>query len=223
MFQKICHTILFFALIFSISSCVTQKKLQIVGQAKLDKVLAEVLDQYHKATDAINLYYDSIRIANNEANSYDSLIIKEADVTFDNVVSNAADGSLSIIVFKSEYVYTKTKETSVKYSLVNANLPSAAKPLYATDDNLNSKNNALAKLIFDAAQSFSQIKYHVSADDKLEKNFEVDVSFCIDQSGNIDVSIPNWTLSPELKVIADVQNTQTMTLIFSIYKRKKTT
>ena len=105
---------------------------------------------------------------------------------------------------------------------MNAHLPNAPRALYADDNNLNNKNNSLAKLIFNAAQSFSKIKYHVVADNNLEKDFEVDVSFCVDQSGDIDVSIPNWTLSPGLKVTADVQNKQTMTLIFLIYKRKQT-
>jgi|GEM_PF-5292338 len=177
---------------------------------KVSEVFGNVVDQFRKAKDAIDEQYPSGRVGAHH------IELIEADVVFDNVVADEGDVSLSILVFKPGYTRTKTKETTVTYSLTE--VPAAPGPHVR----VQAKNqDALKDLIVASVNQFIAVAVPTTDDKKFvyEKDIEIDVSFKLDQNGNIEVTGPIGNFTPDVKLSRDVANTHTVKVKFVIDKK----
>ena len=200
-----------------LNSCILFKsQLKVEGSVPLNEVFGKVIGQFRKAQGKIDNLNKSIENITKTNSSKDTLIIQEADVTFDNVVSTVGAASLSILIFKGGYNYSRKKETTVKYSLTNTSAAGISTNYIA--DSKKKNPDALADLIYNAAKQFSDIE--VGGPEKFKKSVEIDISFSVDQSGSIEVSGPIGNVTPDLSVSKDVQNTHTMSVIFELNKIK---
>lgn len=189
------------------SCCTSQRTAEVLYTCRLDSAYAVIRGQLEIAQN---------RLA--ASKTTDSLILKEAVVTFDNVVSLEKGGSLGILVFKPQYTYTKKRETTVKFSLINNGLPKNMVAMMATPK--PGEKYHLADLIYDAAQQFSAVGSTFWPENKTEKDFEVDIAFAVDQNYGIEIGGTLGVLTPGVKATSDVQTSNSVSVQFLMVKRK---
>lgn len=204
--KKIYPWIFVSSVMFLSTSCFIfqPQKMTAENKVALSKVYAKVLDQFMQARDEIK----GIDGARN------TVTLTEADVVFDNVITDELDASLSILIFKAGYTHIKKKETTVTYSLTAP--PANPAPRVAN----NGKNpNAIKDLIVGAYKQFVAISVP-QAVGTFQKSVEIDIAFTVEQSGDIDVSDAIGSFTPEVTLTRDVANTQTMKVTFTINQRQ---
>ena len=215
----------FIVALFLESCCGGKEVVEPPKLVSLGYVFGQIKNQFERARDSINVLGKTIydRTSHDSGSkTIDSLVLKEADVTFDNIVSSGAEGSLSILVFKPQYTYTRKKETTVTFSLINNDLPKPVTSKFefgVEGKNKTVDDTTLAKLIQDAATQFSRVKFDLGDTSKLERDFEIDIAFSIDQSGGLQITGPIGSFTPEIDVTRDVQNSNTIALKFLLSKR----
>ena len=191
-----------FAAMNLLSSCFIFKPQRMIveKQVPLKIVFGKVLDQYMAAYDTIN-------------NKNGKLKITEADVVFDNVVADELNASLSLLIFKGGYTRTKTRETTVTYSLTAAaQTPSPA--LLGKNQSMNNPN-ALRDLIISAYNQFVAVTVPAKLG-HFSKDVEIDISITVDQNGNFEVTGPIGKITPDVTLSRDVANKQTVVVKFNV-------
>lgn len=197
---------LFTMVIFTLclSSCFIFQPQRMItkNEVSVDKVFYNVVQQFKKAKNEI----EKVNIGKH------TLTITEADLVLDNVITDEADASLSLLIFKAGYTGSKKRETTVTYSLVatpNAPAPFASYP---------KRQDALSDLIISSYKQF----VNISIDDSVgtfEKDIEIDVAITVDQNGNFEVTGPIGKFTPDVKLSRDVANTQTVKVKVVIDKK----
>jgi hypothetical protein len=195
--------------LFFLNSCALFKpEMKVVGEVPLSTVFGKVLDQYKQADSLIKL----TDIGKHR------LTITEADAIFDNVITNEQDASLSLLIFKAGYTHSKKKETTITYSLVGISGAKAANFLSHNVSKNSNNPNALRDLIVSSYQQFIKVAVPKDIGD-FEKDIEIDISFTVDQTGNIEVSGPIGKFTPDVTLSRDVANTHTITIKLAIDKK----
>lgn len=210
--KKITSVLLLFSVFLTSSCCIKQIGKPVAGYP-VDQVFSLIHDQFEKAL-------DSLKKAPLKGNN--SIFFTEADVVLDNVVSAVAGGSLTILVFKPSYTYTRKKETTLTFSLLNTDKPPSVSRLSAMSVKFKNDPDLLEKLIINTAMQMAELKF--AFDDKhpdhVEKDVEIDIAFTVDQSGGIDITGPlTSALSGDFNASLDVANTHTITLKFKLVKK----
>jgi len=205
--KKNIKLLLVLSLLFVLSSCALfRSEMTVVQQVPLKDVFEQVLGQYEKAVS---------EITSTDLKSH-TLTITEADVAFDNVITNNESATLSLLIFKAGYTHSKKKETTVTYSLVS--VPDDQKD-HALMAKKSKNEDALKNLIVAAYRQFISVN-GPKGEGKFEKDIEINISFTVDQSGSIEVSGPIGGFTPDVTLSRDVANTHSITLKFAIDKAK---
>ncbi len=192
----------FFATVSLLSSCFIFKPQQMIVEKPipLTTVFGKVLDQYQAAKTVID-------------NEKGKLIITEADVVFDNVVADELNASLSLLIFKGGYTRTKTRETTVTYSLTAP--PETPSPAFLQKNQSINNPNALRDLIISAYNQFVAVTVPAKLG-HFSKDVEIDISITVDQNGNFEVSGPIGKVGPDVTLSRDVANKQTVVVKFNV-------
>ena len=188
----------------------------------LKDIYEQISSQFKIANQSFRLLADSLQNGWNKtegSTTVDSLLLQEADVTFDNVVSSTVGGSLLIVFVKPGYTYSTKNETTVKFSLIKA-VPKTVKGEKGRNEPPRDQN-ALSKLICSAAIQFSQDSTGTSLATDLEKHLEINIAFSVDQKGSVDLSIPFGSITPDINGSKEFVNTNTIALKFLLKKTKK--
>jgi len=196
-----------FGILTLLSSCFIfrPQRMQVVGEVPVKTVFGKVFDQFRAAEEEIK---------KTDLQGH-TLTITEADVIFDNVITDELNASLSLLVFKPGYTHTKKRETTVTYSLMSTPNTPAPKDLTSNQ----AKNpNALRDLIVSAYNQFVAVTIPGDAG-HFEKDIEIDVIITVDQNGNFEVTGPIGKFTPDVTLSRDVANTQTVTVKFAIDKK----
>jgi hypothetical protein len=170
-------------------------------QIPLSTVFGKVLDQYQAAKVVIDHQNGKLKIT-------------EADVVFDNVVADELNASLSLLIFKGGYTRTKTRETTVTYSLTAPPPENPAPALLQKNQAINNPN-ALRDLIISAYNQFQAVTIPAKLG-HFSKDVEIDISITVDQNGNFEVTGPIGKVTPDVTLSRDVANKQTVVVKFNV-------
>src|SRR5580692_1097033 len=185
---KICFLVIITASTLFATSCRTSRLGKPVGSYSVDSVFATIHEQFTGALEVLK--------NNNVLNQYHYKVFPtEADLVLDNVVTADAGGSLSILVFKPSYTYTKKKETTLTFSLLNTATPPTAKAVVT--QNFDAKSikftrnpNVLRDLIVSTAEQMARLQYNFDKDNPkaTQRAVEIDIAFTVDNNYGIDIS-----------------------------------
>lgn len=187
-----------------ISSCALFKpQAKVVGTVPLATVFGQVVDQFQQAEGIIkatDIGKHTIKITN-------------ADVVFDNVVTNAQNASLSLLIFRGGYNRSERKETTVTYSLQA--VPEAMAHSRVLPRTQGKNQNALKDLIVSSFNQFIAVSVPKEAGN-FAKSISITIAFTVDQYGNVEVAGPIRTVNADASLSRDIANTHTVSISFSI-------
>ena len=182
-----------------------------------------IIKQTYQVDDVFTVLQSQIKKAENDINAdarY-KVHLQEADAIFDNVVTTSENASLSILIFKPNYSNTKKTETTITFSLLYTDKPTAHAIINEPKIKFkNGQENALSALIENAAAQFSKVAITLPEADKYEKNFEIDIAYTIDENGTLEISAPIGIINIGASVSVDNANTHIIKVIFKLDKKK---
>lgn len=219
--KRIISSVLALTLMLLSNSCALfqPQDIKVVAMVPVDKVFANVLKDFDDAKKVVE--------SPSELKSNHTLTITEADVIFDNTVTDETASSLSLLIFRSGYTYVKRRENTVTYSLlyippsVKAKLQNmiSQAPMYRSHmAKQHNDTDGIKELIIGAANQFLLVNV-APGSGHIEKYLQLNIAFTVDQNGNIEFSGPVGKLTPEVKFSRDVQNIQTITLKMVLDKK----
>ena len=197
------------------TSCSTSKLGKPVNHFAVDEVFATVQTQLLAAEETL---------ANDTVLTSRGYKFKptDADLVLDNVVSIDGSASLTILVFKPSYTYTRKKETTITFSLSNKDTSLKAHAIFGLGGNkLHFKRNpnALRDLIVQTAEQMARLKFTFGQGNipAPGKDCEIDIVFTLENDGGLDISGPlSAILNGDISATIDQANAHTITLKFHL-------